>query len=146
MDANDRYALTTAEWEAIKDLAHYTPPRGPKPDPDTVRPMLNGICWILGSGATWRDVPARFGPWRRVYARFRAYIKHGVFEAMQKKLHAAAFDNGQLKLDLAHMDGTYIRAHRHAAGAKKKRAKTLKPRKRSRRSDAPGEGLPPNST
>lgn len=142
----DRYALTEEEWIAIKDWAPYAPPRGPKPDPDTIRPMLNGIGWILGSGAAWRDLPARYGPWSRVYARFRAYGKHGVFEAMQRKLHKTAFENGPRALALVPMDGTCVRAHRHAAGARKKtQDRPRRNRVPNRLSDVHGEDSPPSS-
>ena len=142
----DRYALTEKEWNAIKELAHYTPPRGPKPDHNTIRPMLDGICWILGSGAAWRNLPARYGSWSRVYARYRAYLKHGVFEAMHRKLYEMAFENGQLALARVHMDGTYIRAHRHAAGARKKTGSKLRRnREPNRPSDALEEDSAPSS-
>lgn len=145
-----RHALKNAEWEAVKDLAQYKPSRGPSPDPKTIRPFLDGICWILATGAPWRDLPAEFGPWESVYTRFRAYIKYGIFDKILERLQRDSFEKGRLKLYLTCFDGTYIRAHRHAAGAHKKKPATHGPmRKTARRNkllDAPEEGSPPKST
>ena len=56
-----RYELSDAEWEIVADLfsAHR---RTGRPRVDD-RLMLNGVLWVLCSGATWRDMPERFGPW-----------------------------------------------------------------------------------
>jgi transposase len=48
--------------------------------------MLNGICWVLRSGAAWRDLPERYGPWQTVYKRFVKWSKAGVFEKIFKDL------------------------------------------------------------
>ena len=142
-----RHALTNAEWAAVKELASYKPPRGPEPEAETIRPFLDGICWILATGAPWRDLPPEFGPWESVYGRFRAYIKHGVLDEILQTLQRSALEKGHLKLRLACVDGTYIRAHRHAAGARQKKQETHKPiRKKAqkiKRLDAPEEDIPP---
>ena len=145
-----RHALTNAEWEAVKDLAHYKPPRGPEPEPETVRPFLDGICWILATGAPWRDLPPEFGPWESVYTRFRAYIKHGIFDKLLERLQRVSFDKGHMKLYLSCVDGTYIRAHRHAAGARQKKRATHKSMRKTARQSKPlgvrEEDSPPRST
>lgn len=144
-----RHALSNTEWEAVKDLAQYKPPRGPEPTPETIRPFLDGICWILATGAPWRDLPPEFGPWESVYTRFRAYIKHGIFDKLMERLQRISSEKGQMKLYLTCIDGTYIRAHRHAAGARQKKLATRKPtRKRVRRNrllDVHEEDSPPKS-
>jgi len=66
-------------------------------------------------------LPPEFGPWESVYTRFRAYIKHGIFDRLLERLQQESFEKGHLKLHLACFDGTYIRAHRHAAGARQKK-------------------------
>ena len=66
-----RYELTDAEWERLQP---YFPERQmgdkgrPRREP---REMLNGIFWIARSGAAWRDLPERYGPWQTVYKRFK---------------------------------------------------------------------------
>ena len=75
--------------------------------------MLNGIFWILRSGASWRDLPERYGPWQTVYKHFAKWEKAGIFEQIFTDLAADA-DMQDLCID-----GTYIKAHRASAGAKK---------------------------
>lgn len=122
-----RHALSDAEWEAVKELACYKPPRGTEPAAETIRPYLDAICWILYTGAPWRDLPPDFGPWQSVYSRFRAYIKHGILDEILANLQRKALEKGHLKLRLVNVDGTYVRAHRHAAGARQKKRETRKP-------------------
>ena len=145
-----RHALTNNEWEAIKDLAHYKPSRGPGPRPESVRPFLDGICWILATGAPWRDVPPEFGKWESIYTRFRAYVKQGVFRQILECLQRNALEKENMELHLACFDGTYVRAHRHAAGARKKKRAARKPTRKTARGnrpwDAPEEDSPPRST
>lgn len=146
----NRHALSDAEWEAVRELACYKPPRGTDPAAETIRPFLDSICWILYTGAPWRDLPPDFGPWQSVYSRFRAYIKHGIFDEILARLQRDALEKGHLKLRLVSVDGTYVRAHRHAAGARQKKRETLKPmRKRApknRPSAGPEVDSPPKST
>lgn len=110
-----RHELTDAEWERLQPLL---PPRtGGKPRQDDRR-IINGILWKLATGAPWRDLPERYGPWPTVYTRFRrwtlAAIWDRIFAAVQRQADAA----GQLDWTVHFVDGTVIRAHQHAAGAK----------------------------
>ena len=65
-----RYEITDEEWERLKE---YFPERQAgtlgRPRKDS-RKILNGIFWIARSGAAWRDLPERYGPWQTVYKRF----------------------------------------------------------------------------
>ena len=75
-----RYELTDQEWNRIKDLL---PPeksgkRG-RPSKDN-RMILNAMVWIARSGAPWRDLPERYGPWETVYSRFRKWINDGILD------------------------------------------------------------------
>jgi len=106
--------LTDNEFKTIEALITYSPKRGSKPT--HIREMFDGILWILCSGAPWRDLPAQYPPWKSVYHRFRYYQKHGILERVLLK----AGKNRKVQLTLVCMDGSYIRAHRHAAGAPKK--------------------------
>ncbi|MNH31124.1 hypothetical protein D3C79_914590 [compost metagenome] len=64
-----RYEIPDAAWELVADLFDQ-PRRSGRPRADD-RLMLNGVLWVLCSGAAWRDMPERFGPWSTVYQRFR---------------------------------------------------------------------------
>jgi transposase len=81
--------------------------------------MLNGILWVLRTGAPWRDLPERYGPWQTVYSRFRLWKRTGVFDQVLARVQEIAHAEGRLDWDIHHVDGTVIRAHQHAAGGKK---------------------------
>ena len=88
--------------------------------PSDRRLMLNGIFWILATGAPWRDLPERFGPWQTVYDHLSKWRKAGLYakiiEALQIKLDA----KGLIDWELWCVDGASVRATRAAAGAEKK--------------------------
>ena len=100
--------------------------------------MVEAICWRLRTGAPWRDLPERYGPWQSVYTRWRRGQTSGVWDRALAALQTAADARGRLDWSLHFLDGTTIRAHAHAAGAKKGAA--IKP------SDAGGAGSAPKST
>jgi transposase len=120
-----RHELSDAEWAR---LAPLLPPRqtGGRPSHDHRR-VLNGILWVLHTGAPWRDLPARYGSWRTVYRRFRRWTRAGlrgrVLAALQRELAAA----GRLDWQLWAIGGSSIRAHKAAAGGGNNR-----PRRRAR--------------
>jgi len=129
----ERHALTDAQWERLRPLL---PPRSTgrgRPRADD-RVIVNGMLWRLATGCPWRDLPAAFGPWRTVYSRFRRWQQAGVWDRVLAALHAL----GDLDWSLHFVDGTVVRAHQHAAGAKKGAV--------IRRSAAPGAGSAPSFT
>ena len=72
-----RYELNDDEWNRIVNLL---PPEntGKRGRPRKCnRTILNGMVWIARSGAPWRDLPERYGPWETVYSRFRKWIEDG---------------------------------------------------------------------
>ena len=75
--------------------------------------MLNGIFWVLRSGAPWRDLPERYGPRTTCYNRFNRWRKAGVWDRLMDAISAA--HDGEIQM----IDSTSIRAHQQAATAKK---------------------------
>jgi transposase len=76
--------------------------------------MVNGILWVLRTGAPWRDMPERYGNWNSVFVRFTRWSKIGVWDAAFETL-ASLGPPG----DKEHaIDSTIVRAHQHAAGVK----------------------------
>ena len=110
--------LTDDQWAAL--APHLPPQRGAtgRPAKDH-RAVVEAILWRLRTGAPWRDLPERYGPWQSVYTRFRRWQHAGVWDRALAALQAEADERGELDWGLHFLDGTTIRAHPHAAGAKK---------------------------
>ncbi len=110
--------MTDDQWAA---LAPHLPPQRPatgRPAKDH-RTVVDAILWRLKTGAPWRDLPARYGPWQTVYSRFRRWQRAGVWDRALAALQAAGDARGELDWSLHFLDGTTVRAHQSAAGAKK---------------------------
>ena len=76
--------------------------------------MVNGILWVLRTGAPWRDMPERYGNWNSVFVRFTRWSKIGVWDAAFETLASLG-----PPADEEHaIDSTIVRAHQHAAGVK----------------------------
>jgi transposase len=78
------------------------------------RIFINGVLWIFKTGAPWRDLPERYGHWKNIHRRFSRWAKTGVFDNIFRILSEDA------DMEFLLMDGTIVKAHQHAAGAKKK--------------------------
>lgn len=113
-----RGELTNEQWEKIEPLLPPQKPRTGRPAHEH-RKVLNGILWILRTGAPWRDLPERYGKWTSVYSRFQRWRKHEVWKRVLADLQTLADQQGELNWELHFEDGTIIRANQHAAGAKK---------------------------
>jgi len=114
-----RHELTDEQWEVIEPiLPKRTATTGRKPkDP---RQMLNGILWLLRTGAPWRDLPERFGQWKTVYDYYRNWRDDGTFDRVLQELQIRLDREGRIDWDLWCIDGSSVRASRAAAGASKK--------------------------
>ena len=129
--------LTDAQWRRLRPLLPAQKPATGRPGKDH-RTVINGILWILRTGAPWRDLPERFGPWATVASRFYRWRKQGLWDRLLAEVQREADAIGQLEWEVHYVDGTNVRAHQHAAGAKRGRA--------IRRWAVPGEGSGPKST
>lgn len=108
-----RYDITDQQWEQISSLfpPENTGKRG-RPSKNN-RLMLNAMVWIARSGAPWRDLPERFGPWGTVYSRFRKWIDDGFLDNIFRILSLDA------ELSEISIDASIVQAHQHSAGARK---------------------------
>lgn len=106
-----RHALSDVQWLAIRDLLP-----GKKRDPGRTgannRRFVDAVLWIARTGAPWRDLPSRFGPWNSVFQRYNRWCKRGVWKRVFEAL------GGDPDLEHLLLDSTTVRAHQHAAGAK----------------------------
>ena len=105
-----RYDLTDFEWSVIEPLLPNKPRGVPRVDD---RRVLNGIMWVLRSGAPWRDLPERYGPYTTCYNRFNRWRKNGVWDRLMDAI-VEAYDG-----DIQMIDSSSVRVHQHAAGSKR---------------------------
>jgi len=107
-----RHEMKDQDWDRIKDMLPGQP-GDPGVTAKDNRLFINAILWIAKTGAPWRDLPERFGPWGSVWKGFDRWAKKGVwkrvFEALQDP-----------DLEWMILVSTVVRAHQHAAGAEKK--------------------------
>ncbi len=75
--------------------------------------MLNGILWVLRTGAPWRDLPERYGPYTTCYNRFNRWRKKGIRDRLMDAVVEAYDGNVQM------IDSSSVRVHQHAAGSKR---------------------------
>ena len=105
-----RYDLSEVEWRLIQPLLPNKP-RGVARVDD--RRVVNGIFYVLRTGSPWRDLPERYGPYTTVYNRFNRWARKGIWLKVFEALAASSPQSMHL------IDSSIIRAHQHAAGAKK---------------------------
>ena len=80
---------------------------------DSLDNIIIGICWKLRTGAPWRDLPERFGPWNTIFSQFNRWSKKGIIESLFK---SAIKDPDN---EWNSIDGSVVKAHQHATGARK---------------------------
>jgi transposase len=113
-----RHELTDEAWEQIAPLLPQVGRRNGRWRDH--RQVVNGICWKLATGAPWRDIPERYGPWKTCHERLRRWTADGTWDRVLARVQV--HDDGQPVEFVVHVDSTSVRAHQHAAGARKKGA------------------------
>lgn len=120
-----RYELNDRQWAAIEPLLPKQGRGGAWKDHRTI---LNGISWRLHTGAPWRDLPERYGPWQTVYDRFVRWRRDGTWLRLMRALQHVMLLEDELDLDVLFVDSSVVRATRAAAGARKRGAQKTSPR------------------
>lgn len=110
--------LTDEQWNKLQPLLP-APKRTGRPAKDDRR-VINGILWILRTGAPWRDLPERYGKWGTVSSRFYRWRQIHLWDRLLAQVQQEVEALGQIDWQVHFVDGTIIRAHQHAAGSKKK--------------------------
>ncbi|HKH66572.1 MAG TPA: IS5 family transposase [Reyranella sp.] len=112
MGVMDRLVLSDEQWERIAPLIIGRPDQKGSTGRDN-RLFVEGVLWIVRTGAPWRDLPSMFGEWNSVFRRFSRWSRKGIwwriFEAM----------SDDRDFEYLIVDSTVVRAHQHASGAKK---------------------------
>ena len=103
-----RFDLTDEEWALLEPLL----PGQRKSARVDDRRILNAIFYILRTGAPWRDLPERYGPYTTAYNRFNRWSRRGIFKRIFDCLATRSRDS------LHMIDSTLVKAHRAASGAK----------------------------
>ena len=116
-----RHELSPEQWGLIADLMPAPPPRGGGRWRDH-RQVLNGLLWKLMTGAQWRDIPERYGPWQTVYERHTRWRDDGRLDRLLARLQVRLDAEGHIDPELWCVDSTHLRATRAAAGRPKRGA------------------------
>jgi len=142
-----RHEMSDEQWAALEPLLPVNTGRGRRWTDH--RQVINGILWVLNTGAAWRDMPERFGSWQTIYHRFNSWTKDGTWQRISQALLGKLNRQRQVEWDLVAIDATHIRASRAAAGARKKGHlpdTTRSGSPNTTRSDGRGAGSPRSST
>ena len=113
-----RHELTDAQRRRLEPLLPSERPHTGRPN-RSHRTILNGILWVLRTGAPWRDLPERYGPVGTVSSRFYRWRQAGLWGRLLAALQTQADARGEIDWDLHFVDATIVRAHQHAAGARR---------------------------
>jgi transposase len=107
-----RYGLNDRQWGTISGLLPGREGSVGATAKDN-RLFVEAVLWKYRAGVPWRDLPERFGDWKNVHRRFSRWAQGGVWDRVFEALTRDR-DNEYLMID-----STIVRAHQHAAGAKK---------------------------
>src|SRR5580698_3822018 len=108
-----RWELTEEQWKLVEPVLRpaVAGARRGRPWHDT-RAVLNGVLWVLGTGAQWRELPEKYPQFQTCHRRFQRWIRSGKLEAALKLLSRHLYERSKLNLDEAFVEATF-------AGAKK---------------------------
>jgi len=110
--------LTDEQWEVVKPFIPVIPKRADgkgRPRADD-RAVLNGILWIMRTGAAWQDLPDRYPSPATCHRRFQAWCRTGLFEQILEALAKDLEERGRLDLSECFIDGTFVPAKKGAPG------------------------------
>lgn len=117
--------ITDRLWAILEGVLPPASGRVGRPWNDHRR-TLEGIAWRYRTGSPWRDVPAEFGAWQSLWYRHRRWSTDGTYERMLEQILAATPADDPDVVALVSVDATIVRAHQHAAGARRGEPSTLR--------------------
>jgi transposase len=112
----DRHDLTDEEWQRLESLLPEQPRQGRRWVDH--RMVINGVLWRTRTGSPWRDVPCCYGNWKTVYHRHQRWSGDGTWARILHELRRGCADEQGQEWTVA-VDSAIMRAHQHAAGARK---------------------------
>ena len=110
--------LTDEQWEVVKPLIPAPPKRSDgrgRPRVDD-RKILDGILWVMRTGAPWHDMPEKYPPYQTCHRRFQEWVHTGVFKNILKSLAKDLKERGDLDLSECFIDGTFVIAKKGDRG------------------------------
>jgi transposase len=111
-----RHELSNVEWALVEPLLPVDPGRGGRWRDH--RQVIDAILFRERTGLVWRDLPERFGPWQTVYKRKRRWAADGTWRRILDVLRTGC-DREEGREWTVSVDSTVVRAHQHAAGARR---------------------------
>jgi transposase len=111
-----RHELTDEQWAVIEPFLPVSGVKG-RPRVDDRR-VINGMLYKCKTGIAWRDLPERYGPWKTVYNRFWRWSRNGTLTTLVGKVRVIAEAVDELDREVS-VDSSIVRAHQHAAGARR---------------------------
>lgn len=110
----DSDGLTDEQWARIAPLmpGGCKGKRGPR---SNNRLFMEAVFWMARSGSRWKDLPERFGKLSTVKQRYYDWVDRGVFAEIFQAL------SGEADMEWLMVDSTIVRAHQHAAGARRQK-------------------------
>ena len=102
--------LTDEQWQVLEPLIPEPPRREdgkgrPRRHP---REVLDGILWILRTGAQWADLPDRYPPYQTCHRRFQEWVRSGVLDQVLQALARDLEERGEIDLSECFIDGTFV--------------------------------------
>jgi transposase len=121
--------LTDAQWAIIEPLIPEQPTRADgrgRPWRDN-REILDGVIWILRSGARWKDIPREYPPYQTCHRRLQQWVKDGTLRSILETLAKDLHECGKIDLEECFIDGSFVGAKKGGSGiGKTKRGKGTK--------------------
>ena len=117
-----RYLLTDDLWTALEPhVLQAKRHRGGQPPRLPERAFFEALLYLARTGIPWRDLPSEFGRWDAVYNRFRRWVGSG---ALRRLFEALTAEPTFADVRRVLIDSTIVRAHQHAAGARRKKKRS----------------------
>ena len=136
--AHRRHDMTEDVWERLKPHLDGGEGKRGRPAQDNRR-FIDAVCWILCTGAPWRDLPPDYEDWKNTHRRFCRWRDRGEWAGLLE----AVIDDPDFEWLM--IDASYIKAHPHSAGARGAEARPLPAQKGAEQQAAPGSGLSRNA-
>ena len=107
--------LTDAQWVFLEPQFRPMRRKDGRGRPwQDARAVLNGVLWVLRTGAPWHDLPHRYPPYQTCHRRFQQWQRSGLFERLLQTLAEDLRDRGKLDLSEAFIDASFSSAKKGA--------------------------------